>query len=157
MSESDGTYWEGATWVYHTTITNGAGGGGTIEFTIVPGAGTELEILYGEIINGDTVARTCKVHILDDDDNRLGIIQSKSVSAAVHLPFPTNGTADLAELGTTRLIVSREMKIYVAVESVAASQDATLALVCRIRGALPAVAEAGNSTPTITINKEQVF
>ena len=152
-------YWEGRTWVYQSDITNGAGGGGNASVTVVPGAGNELEILYGSIFNGDTTSRGCRGYITDDDSNILTYILNGTIGAGDYLMFPN--TLDLADnvanTMTTRHILSGTMELVLVVLSLGAADDAAFGLVCRLRGGMPTVTEAGAATPTININKEQVF
>ncbi len=60
MSEE---YWGGANWIYQATITNGVGGAGNHTYAITTGIGDEMEILFGSVFNGDTVARVVKMHV----------------------------------------------------------------------------------------------
>lgn len=156
-------YWDGALWVYQADITNGAGGGGDLTWTVVPGVGNEMEILYGDIFNGDTAGRVVRINI-DDGTNHLASLLDDltgfSLNAGVHHAFPI-GDVVAATGGNVsdgaRILIAGTMRLVATVESVAASQDGAFALVARIRGGVPVVTEAGNSTPTININTEQVF
>lgn len=158
MSED---YWDGALWVYHSTITGQAGqGAGDITWLIVPGGGSEMEILYGEVINGDTAARVANVDIeTDQAGERLARLVNTSVSAAEWIDFPVtdeNASSSVAQAGP-RYIVAGTMRILVTVTTVAQAEDATLGIVCRIRGGVPTVTEDGAGTPVITDLTEQVF
>jgi len=137
---------------------NGAGGAGDNGYTVTVGLGSEIEVLYGELFNGDTSNRTAVVDI-SDGTNRLGTLINGTLNAGARSTFPgANPFAAAGNPGTpTRIILSGAMVITATVLAVAASQDSALGLVCRIRGPVPTVVEAGASTPTITINTERVF
>lgn len=155
MSED---YWDGALWIYQADITNGAGGAGDQTYTLTVGTGNELEVLYGEVFNGDTSARVVTV-IIDDGTNQITQILNLTAGAGARVAFPVSTTqGDSAGVAAgARLIVAGTMRIVVRVAAVALSQDSALGLACRIRGGVPSVVEAGASTPTININTEQVF
>ncbi len=152
-------FWSGATWVYQADITNGAGGAGNHVYTIVPGAGNELQILYGRVLNGDTSSRTATA-VIDDGTNELTRFMTLALTAGSAQSFPN------AEIGSTgggsvadgpRFILSGTMRLVVTIAAVAASENTAFGLVCRIVGGVPTVTEAGASTPTINVNTEQVF
>ncbi len=152
-------YWDGGTWVYQASITNGAGGAGVQSYTVVPGRGNEMEVLYGEFFNGDTVGVVLTVSV-DDGANELAELMSVTADAASRHSFPHSDVSGVAGTHTSagaRIIVAGTMRLIALSASVAASQDTNLGLACRIRGSEPVVTEVGASTPTITINTEQVF
>jgi len=154
--------WEGATWAFQGTIANGAGGAGDQTYAVTPGEGNELEVLYGEVLNGDTVARNVSVQV-DDGTNIFAFVpwNGLSLGAGSRQGFPqaiTGTSANLLGAVPTRLIVSGSMRLLVTVAAVAASQDSALGLVARLRGpTLPTVTLAGASTPTLTTNVNRVF
>lgn len=155
-------YWDGALWVYHSHVTHQAGeGAGTIRWTTVPGAGNEMEILYGEIRNDDTVARTAKVVI--DDGNAaqvLATLVEVGCDAAQNQGFPVS---DAPSAGGTqvsagaRFIIAGTMRIVAEVAAVADSQDASFGIVCRLRGGVPTVTEEAVGVIVIDELTEQVF
>ncbi len=154
-------YWDGALWVYQADITNGAGGAGVHTYTVSLAVGSEYEILYGQIFNGDTVGVLMTVTI-DDGTASQELAQLLSVTADANTrhSFPHSDVA--AAAGThlsagSRIILAGGLRLRAATASVAASQNTAFSLVCRIRGAVPTVVEVGASTPTININTEQVF
>lgn len=157
MSED---YWDGGTWVYHASITNDAMDAATQTYTIVPGAGNEMEILYGQIFNGDTVARSIVVSI-EDNGNELARLIALAAAAASFHSFPASDDPAVASTDLSagsRLIVSGTMQFVGLVASVAVSQDSLFAVVARIRGGLPTVTEGASAgVPVISINTEQVF
>ncbi len=150
MSEE---YWDGATWHYHCNIANGVGSGGTIQWDVEVPVGDEMELLYGMLTNGDTSTRTGRVYIVEATDNIMVYFQNGSLTAGLTRPFPAIVT-DLA-VGA-RYILSGGMKLIAHVVAVASTENATLAVACRIRGGVPTVSESGQDTPTITINTEAV-
>lgn len=159
MTVSDGSYWDGALWIYQADVTNGAGGAGVQSYTVTTVAGSEMELLYGEFFNGDTLGVVLTVTI-DDGTNELIELMSLTADAASRHSFPHSDTPAVG--GThlssgSRIFLGGGMRIVGSTASVAASQDTAFALVCRIRGAVPTVVEAGASTPTINVNVERVF
>ncbi len=121
-----------------------------------------MQILYGQLVNGDTSTRTADIRI---DDAAGGDIVTTlvrvSTAAAGFQAFPQNYSPAAAGTnaggGGGRFILAGAMSLHADVDAVGAGQDATFSVAARIRGAVPTVTEAGNSTPTITINTEQVF
>ncbi len=156
----DAEYWGGATWVYHASITNDAMDAATQTYTIVPGTGNEMEILYGQLFNGDTVARSIVVSI-EDNGNELARLIALAAAAASFHSFPASDDPAVASTDLSagaRLILSGNMALVGLVASVAVSQDSLFGVVARIRGGLPTVTEAASAgTPVISINTEQVF
>lgn len=152
-------YWSGGTWIYHVQITNGAGGSGTVSVTVVPGDGNEFDVLYGGIINGDSTNRTLRAEILDESGgNTLGRLARLSAGAGTALSFPaTDEQANDNSSGAgARYTVSGSMAFLMTGAAIAASQDLTFGVACRIRGGIPTATEVGQSTPTITVNTEVV-
>ncbi len=158
--DRDDAFWAGSLWVYQADITNGAGGAGDNSYTVTVGVGNELELLYGELFNGDTSARTVTVEI-DDGTNRIAQLLNVAADAAKRHGFPINDDIStgggVVAGGGRRFILAGAMRLIVTIAAVALSQDSALGLVCRIRGGAPTVVEAGASTPTININTEQTF
>lgn len=153
-------YWEGRLFLYHGEITNGAGGGGNISWVIIPGRGNELELLYGHLQNGDTAGRTGSINIETDTSGELVTrpLTSSSFAAGARRFFPVaEPSADNTTAGPARWIISGIQRISVTMGAVAASENAVFSFAARLRGGMPGITEAGNSTPTIAINVEQVF
>lgn len=154
-------YWEGATWVYHATVTNDGTNSGTHEYDVIPGAGNELEILYGLVFNGDTSARTIVARIQDaDGGNFLAfIVPSGSIAAAGRISFPVNDphAANSAANAGARFLLSGTMSLNAQVQSIAVNQDSEFGIACRIRGGLPSVVFTSPTGATETVNTNQVF
>lgn len=154
-------YWAGALWVYQATITSDGADAGDHIYTLTVGAGNELEVLYGTILNGDTSARNVRVDI-DDGANRLGqLLFAVAANAAAYQSFPVapvEAAGGNVSGAGARYIVAGAMRIVATVFAVAVNQDSAFSIVCRIRGGVPTVAETMSAgTPTILINTEQVF
>ncbi len=153
MSED---YWDGGTWVYQADITNDAMDIANQEYSIQPGAGNEMEILYGFIQNEDTSTRTIFIRI---DDGAGNFLLNYTISTAAGLRahiFPTVDNENRPNM--SRYVVSGTMRFIVSVLSVAVSQDSRFGIVCRIRGGAPTVTESASAgVPVININTEQVF
>lgn len=153
-------FWSGALWVYSADIENGAGGGGNIFITLTPGAGNELELLYGMLSNQDTAGRAGEMELRDADDNLLAHLFEEGATITngneVSIPGIDEITASDNAALPNRIFLAGDMDFLMNLVSVAASENVVFGLCCRIRGGLPTVVESGNSTPTITINMEQV-
>ncbi len=160
MSED---YWDGALFIYHADILNGAGGSGTTSYTVVPGAGNELEILYGHIFNGDTVGRGSKVEISSGANFLASLLDDQTgialdPGAAQSYPHSDEVAAGGGStVGGVRLFLAGTMDLEGAILAVGSSDDTRFAMVARLRGGMPIITEAGISTPTININVEGVF
>ena len=154
----NGVWKAGRLFVYQADVTNGAGGAGNQSYTFTPGDGNELEILYGELLNGDTSTRVATLEI-DDGTNHLAYLGNESVTAGSRMAFPTAdppGNDSTVSAGAP-LLLSGTMRLIVLLASVAASQNSALGLVIRLRGGVPTITEAGASTPTINVNVERVY
>ncbi len=157
--DRDEAYWAGSLWAYQADVTNGAGGAGVQSYTLSVAVGDELEVLYGEFFNGDTLGVVIGVTI-DDGTNEFAELLSVTADAASRHSFPHSDVAAVS--GThlssgSRIMLGGGMRLVALTASVAASQDSAFALVCRIRGGVPTVVEVGASTPTININQEGVL
>ncbi len=152
-------YWSGALWVYQADITNDAMDAATQSYTITPGPGNEMEILPGSaVFNGDTVARTVIIRLLDGDGNVLFTIANISTGAALFLSTFSQISSRNEGMIAGRLVLSGTMQLFYQVSSVAVSQDSAASVVARIRGGVPTVAEAATAgVPVISINTERVF
>ena len=147
----------GSLWEYQADITNGAGGAGDHSYTVTPGVGNELWILYGEVLNGDTATRTVTMAI-DTGADQLYDFSNEALGAGVRAPFPGRGASTVPRHHNANYyMLAGAMRFIVTIAAVALSQNTALGLVARIKGGAPTVAEAGASTPTININTEQVI
>lgn len=146
----------GATWVYHATITNGAGGAGNQIYTVSPGDSNEMEVMYGFIHNGDATTRTIDCRILDGASGNFlsGYFDNETLLANQNRVFPDSDTNKLSPF---RVLVSGDAQLFMRVRSVAASQDSEAAVVCRVRGRAPTTTEDGASSPTTIINTARFF
>lgn len=147
-------YWEGALWVYHADIVNNGANSGNQVYSIVPGVGNELEVLYGTVFNGDAAGRSTTV-IIDDGTNNLSLMVSETLGSAASRDFPSSNTSRGA--AGQRYILAGTMRLITTVASVAVSQDSRLGLCCRIRGDLPTVTLTSPTGATETVNRNQVF
>ncbi len=158
MSED---YWDGATWVYHSIVTNQASAGdGSISWTVIPGAGNEMVVLYGRIVNLDITGRLVTLDIETDiGGETLGRLITITPNAASAVGFPVMNVQAAAGSGSApaRYILSGTTRLVATVVNVTNGQDAEFGIVCRIRGGVPTVTEAGVGSFAITELTEQVF
>lgn len=153
MSED---YWDGATWVLHGTIATDASTAGTVKAVISPGAGNDLEILYGFIEHTDASSRTCTVYIRDDGARTLSRLVQEAFASSRRM-FPQQGTDAAEARGTLRLIMSGLMDLLIQVASMSVSDTFTFAVVVRTRGGMPTATLSGPSGATLTTNTKKVF
>jgi hypothetical protein len=157
----EGRYWEGATWVYRANIVNDGVNAGNHVYLVSPGAGNEMEILYGSLLNGDATNRSALARIEDDEGNILAeILLAFTLNAGIRASFPAVDEAAATGMGLaagSRLILSGAMQARFQISSVAVSEDTAFAIVCRIRGARPTVTLTSPTGATETVDKDQVF
>ena len=156
-------YWGGSTWVWHGTIVNDGVTSGSHIYSVVPGEGNEMEILYGDLLNGDTGARAVDSFIRDGDSvpnqHVLAIPawQGLSATAGQHMGFPATdevtGGGKYAAL-SNRWILSGIMELFMRVNSVAVNENTAFSIVARIRGEKPTVTfttpPSGSTTTVLT-------
>lgn len=148
-----------ALWIYQADITNGAGGAGTHTYAFTVPAGGTVQILYGQILNGDTSNRAAVATILDPSSGSLyEVIDSATLNAGTRTNFPTAEIFNSAGNGgaAQKLLLGSNMIFQVQVVDVAASENTALGLAMKIWGPVPSAAETGASTPTINVNTELV-
>ena len=158
MSNEIDAWPAGATFLFHINIANeGAAGASNVELIYTPGEGSEFEILYGLITNGDTVARTLQAYI-DDGTNDIVNLESQSMGAGARLGFPKAFAAGAVEGASNpgRYLISGPMRLRMIANSVADGQDATFAGAFRIKGAIPIRSTIGAGTEVVTVNIERV-
>lgn len=157
MSED---YWEGATWVYYANITNDGSNSGSHIYVVVPGAGNEMEVLYGEVDNDDTSTRSVFGTIEDDSGNLLYRIipDAMAATAGTAISFPVTDEVGADAGGASRrLFVSGTMALRFTVGAVAVSQDTAFAIVCRIRGSVPTVTLISPTNAVEVVDTNRVF
>lgn len=141
-----------ALWIYHALITNEVGqGAGAISVTLTQAAGDQLEILHGQVTNGDTSSRTAQVLITDGTAGQeISALESLSLGAGGGVGFPHANAAGTFETGPTQFSVAGDMDIIMSLAAVADGQDATFGIACLIRGRPPTVVTAGAGTEAVT-------
>lgn len=154
----------GDLFVYRATVINGGGGGGDCSVILVPGAGNEFELYYGTISHNDATASDVDVHLRDEDGNVQSFLYDVDAvvqNAVCQFP-PAPGSAGTAgnaadAPAATRFLLAGTMDLYIAALAIDAAEGITVTIVGRVRGGMPTVTEAGNSTPTITITTERLY
>lgn len=122
-----------------------------------------MQVLYGTLLNLDTVSRNGNVRIADGSGNVIGallggVLDSVAISANDSVPIPgAAATSTTGQPQQGRFIVGGSLEILATLASVADGQESDFSLVTRIRGRVPTVVEAGGGTPTVTINLETVL
>ncbi len=157
MSNIRYTWPMGNLWVYHADIVNDASNSGDHRYSVVPGDGEAMEILYGGILNGDSSSRTGNVWIRDAlTGNDLTRLMNETLGAAAFRSFPTVGAGDSVEAQGGRFLVYGNMALVGEVLAVAVSQDSAFALAALVRGALPTVTLVSPTDATETVNTNAV-
>lgn len=152
-------FWEGAVWVYHADIVNDGSNSGNHIYSIVPGGGNEMEILYGQLVNGDTSARVATI-MIDDGANQITRFLALTLGAGGVHGFPISNVVTAAGAGSgpyVRLIVAGSMRLRANVDAIAVSENTGLAIACRIRGGIPTVTLTSPTDAVETVNMNQVF
>lgn len=162
MKTGDQGYWDGALWVYHADITNNGSNSGNHTYAVVPGAGNEMEVLYGLILNGDASNRTAGVLIKDGAGGNIisRILSSFTLNAGISHAYPVADERSATGAGINagaRIIIGGTIELSATFASIAVSQDTAFAIVCRIRGGLPTVTLTSPTDAVEVVNTNQVF
>ncbi len=153
MSEE---YWDGALWVYHADITRDGSTSGTDTIDIVPGAGNEMEVLYGMISHDDGTGRQVRAAISTDNVAERITYLANGVVTSSFMDFPQEGASG-NESGPSRKVVAGPMTLRLTIESLAVGKKAIYAVVCRIRGAVPTVTVTKPADSVLVTNKNAVM
>ena len=149
-------YWDGALFVYHSTLLNGAGSG-NITASFVPGEGNELEFLFGAMTNRDTSTRTMNAAIDTGTTGDNLWIWNSSTAAGGRMNFPNSGdTVGTEGSSGGRYILGGPMRLLLTAESIAGSQDTEPGVVFRLRGGVPTIVTSVSLGGTVTENIRQV-
>src|SRR5439155_7939695 len=94
-----------ATWVIQGTVAEDATAGTHIcTLTVTPGAGSEFQVLYGEIIIGNTATAQLPRVTIDDGTNLLvDLLNAEGgtlTTASIRIPFPQSGNIAFSTLTT---------------------------------------------------------
>lgn len=150
--------------VYRATVINGAGGGGDTSVTLTPGQGNEYALIQGSVSHDDATASTINALVRDEDDNtQIGMIDALASVTQNSVNYFPSGIGTIPATGGNQsgvphpLIVAGTMDIFVNAVAIDASEGSTHTLIGRVAGSEPFIAEAGNSTPTITITTERIY
>lgn len=157
------TWPEGGTFIYQSTVINGGGGGGDVSVTLTPGRGNEFELYYGRVSHDDATASTVNARIRDDGARTLtSLMALASVTQNSVNQYPSapaavaTGGNEADSPAATRFIISGTMDLFVNAVAIDAAEGGTFVIVGRVYGGVPTITESGNSTPTITINTEDI-
>jgi len=160
MGETTDSWPAGATFIFNILIANEAAqGAGNIELIYTAEEGTEFEVLFGTILNADTVARDVSARI-DTGTSGEDLIQleNQSMGAGATLGFPKSHTGGASALGANagRYLVSGPMRLRLLVESVADGQDARFRGALRLKGQAPTRSTVGQGAEVVTVTSERV-
>ena len=155
----------GRTYVFQGTVLEDATGGTHIaSLTMAPGAGNEVQLLYGQVIEGNTTTAQTTAIFIDDGTNVLGqFIFAGSTAASVIHNIPISATAGAANAnnGTGMFqpfLVSGAMRFVMRVTTAAVSITHTFSIVLRVWGDSPTFTLADTvGTPTLTTNTSGFF
>ena len=157
----------GRTYVFRGTVGEDATAGTHVSsLTITPGAGNEIQMLYGRIQNGNTATSQTMAAYVDDGTSQLTIYLSMAdTSALVQRSFPTitalttnvNAYAQLAPY-TPGFVVSGTMRVVLQVTTTAVSVTQAFTIVLRVFGDSPTFTLADTvGTPTLTTDTSGFF
>lgn len=160
MSDEEGSWWDGETWVYFADVENDGVNSGNHQYQVIIPVGSEMQVLYGMFKNTDTAARTLTIEIYDASATYLlARIISSSLNAGALSAFPYLGAVFGAGGNNLhqpqRLIISGGMVLHIKLASIAVSEGSQLSLVCRIRGAKPVVTITSptDAVETVRVNE----
>ena len=160
MSNEIDAWPAGATFLFNILIANeAAAGAGNIELIYTAGEGNEFEVLYGMIVNLDTVARTLQAYIdTGTSDENVVNLDSQSLGAGAGLGFPKAAAlgANEASGNPGRYMVSGPMRLRLISNSVADGQDARFRGALRLKGAIPTRSTVGQGTEVVTVTTQRV-
>lgn len=160
MSED---YWDGALWVYHADIVNDGSNSGNHIYLMTVGAGNELEVLYGSILNGDASNRVAFVRIDDGAEliaPLLGDLEGITLNSGQSHGFPyapAEASGGAAAGAGARYLMAGAMRLRAQVTAIAVSQDSAFGIACRIRGEIPTVVLTSPTDAVETVNTNRVF
>ena len=153
-------HWGGSTWVYAALITNGASSGNHI-FGFSPGEDNDFEILHGHMRMLDSINRVGNATIRDEENGTALtylIPLNQTFTPAQIFSFPTaEPSAANSSTSSTRLILSGGMFFEIQFSVVAATQDTSMAMVCRVRGERPIVSLQHPADATVTERRNEFF
>ena len=151
----------GRTWVFQGTVTEDATAGTHISsLTVVPGAGNEMEVLYGNFTAGAGAANLATALIDDGSNNIAFLMNSLSLASGQIASFPYTGTqvADSRVNVISPIIISGTMRLIMRISTATVSLTHAFSVACRIKGGLPTATLADNvGTPVLTTNTNLVF
>ncbi len=147
-----------AVWHFRATIVNDGSSAGGHSYTVTAGAGNVAVLMGGQFLNGDTVGRTCSVHMRDTDDYEIrALLPSTTVAAGARREFPTaeaTGDDGSSSDGGPVILAGTE-DLFVVINSLAINQNSELSLQFLVSAGLPSVAlvSPGTAVETITENR----
>jgi len=167
MAETLDSWPAGATWVFQGSVAEDATAGTHVcTLTVTPGAGNEMQVLYGRILEGNTATAQLPIARITDGTNLLadfinGIVDT---SANIGRSFPSlvapanNANQFVGTVMQSNLMVSGTQVLLLQVSTAAVSVTQTFAVVARIKGEKPtAVLNDTIGTSTNTVNTNHTF
>lgn len=155
----------GATWGYRAEITNDGTNSGNHDYRVTPGAGKDIQILYGSVRNADTTARTGRIDILSPDADVFGVLLGEfdagvSITADQGMGYPYaqpfNAGGGPSAAGQPYMLAGT-MDLRFLLQSVATLQNSFFTIVARIRAAVPTVVLTSPAGATETVDMNRVF
>ena len=164
MPNQSATWTGGRTYVFQGTVLEDATAGTHVtSLTVVPGAGNEMQVLYGRLVNGNTAtAQTMQAYVTDGTNIVSLFINQQDTSALISRSFPMliNSTTNVSNsaVGVYPFVVSGTQTLYLSLSTTAVSVTQTFAVVLRVWGDSPTFTLADTvGTPTLTTNTSGFF
>lgn len=150
------------TWVFQGTVgEDSTVGTHNSSLTVTPGAGNEMQLLYGRIQGGAGAANLLTITIDDGTNVIHRIADSLSLASGQYFNFPNSLAPAAQAIGNpmpASNIISGTMRWIAQISTATVSLTHTFAVACRIKGALPTATLADSlGTPTLTTNTSAVF
>lgn len=162
--EGDTDTWPGGyPYVIQATVQeDGTVGTHICTLTVTPGAGNEMQLLYGSITAGAGAANIVSIQILDASaGNEIAtLVAALSLASGAKFSFPFTGTqATGSQLNVVSpILVSGTMALKMTLSTATVSLAHTFAVVLRVRADAPTATLADTvGAPTLTFNTNKFF
>jgi len=164
MPNQIATWTGGRTYVFQGTVGEDATAGTHVtSLTVTPGAGNDITLVYGKVLNGNTATSQTMEAYIDDGTNALSaFINIADTAALVERVFPSSIAAatntNNRNVLVSPVVISGTMRLILKVTTTAVSVTQTFAAVLRVFGDSPTFTLADTvGTPTLTTNTSGFF
>jgi len=156
MPNQSASWVGGRTYVFQgTVLLDGTAGTHIASLTVVPGAGNELELVYGQMTNAGSA--TLGVDVLIDDGANT-VTELVAASTAATYRFPQSLSSAIQAGPGARYLISGTMRLRLIAQTSTVSVTQIFAVVLRVWGDSPTFTLADSvGSPTLTTNTSGFF